>query len=54
MKKYILVIVWNTGEKEKAEYDTFAKAEYIEKGLKRAFGNQVWTCINEKWINKED
>lgn len=46
--KYELVIVWSTGEKESYLYDSLDKAQEIEKGYKKAFGSQLWTCINRK------
>lgn len=46
--KYTLVVVWNnTGERETHEYPTYKQALKAEKGFKRAFGFQVWTCIND-------
>lgn len=45
MKKFTLVVVWYTGEKEEHEYNTHEQAERAEKGYKTAFGSQVWTCI---------
>lgn len=49
--KYELIIVWSTGEKETHLYDSLEKAQEIERGLKMAFGSQLWTCINEKRWN---
>ena len=43
-----LVIVWNTGEKERHEYKTREDAEKAENGYKNAFGGQVWTTIYER------
>lgn len=47
--KYELVIIWDTGERETALYNTLEKAEKVEKGFYMAFGKQIaFTCINEK------
>lgn len=47
MKRYNLIVVWDTGEKEVFPYETEEEAERAEKGYKTAFGNQVsFTCIN--------
>lgn len=47
--KYVLIIIWDTGEKEEHSYPTREKAEEIEKGMHRAFGKQIqWTGITEK------
>ena len=44
-----LIIIWESGEKETHEYDTYEKAKEIEQGMKTAFGRQIaWTGINER------
>lgn len=46
MRKYELIIIWLTGEKEIYEYNTREEAEKAEQGYKMAFGNQIsWTGI---------
>lgn len=48
MKQYELIYIWKTGEKETAIYNSKRKAQEIEKGLKKVFGNQItFLCINE-------
>ena len=47
--KWRLLIIWDTGEKEEAFYDTEEKAREIEAGYKMAFGAQVvFTCVDKK------
>ena len=46
--EYELVIVWNDGTKDVYYYASRAEAEEIADGFLKAFGVQVWTCINEK------
>ena len=46
---YELIIVWDTGEKDKYTYETIEKAREIESGFYTSFGKQVvFSCINEK------
>lgn len=48
MKRYELVVIWDTGEKETATYDTEIEAKIIENGFHTAFGKQIqWTGIRE-------
>lgn len=48
MRKYELVIIWDTGEKDVYEYKTEAEAEQAAINLKFAFGKQIhWTGIRE-------
>lgn len=49
MRKYEVIIIWETGEREIVTKDTLKEAEEIVSGYKRAFGRQVWTCINHKY-----
>ena len=46
--KYILVVKWYDGSIEKHEYDTENEAITCLNGYVKAFGNQVWCCINYK------
>lgn len=49
MKKYELVIIWETGEKEVHEYESQQLAEQAERGYKKAFGNQIqWSGTRPK------
>lgn len=49
MKRYELIVIWDTGEKETHEYSSKEEAEKIEQGFHRVFGKQVeFTCINER------
>lgn len=41
MKKYELIIVWDTGDTEKHLYNEYTKAYEILTGYKMAFGNQI-------------
>lgn len=51
MKKWELVVKWETGEEDRFIYDTKEAAEKAASGYKTAFGNQVtWTGIIEKWV----
>lgn len=46
MRKYELIVIWSTGEKEVHEYNSREKAKKAEQGYKMAFGNQIsWTGI---------
>lgn len=46
--KYELIIIWETGERETAVYNSKEEAQNIEKGFYMAFGSQIqWTGINE-------
>lgn len=46
---YQLDIVWNTGEREKHNYETPEKAHEILNGYFKAFGGQVvWAAVNAK------
>ena len=48
MRKYELIVIWDTGEKTTEQYNTEAEAREIEDGFYRAFGKQIqWTGINE-------
>ncbi len=49
MKKFELIIIWDTGEKTIESFDTYAAALQAEKNMYMAFGRQIsWTGINEK------
>jgi LAS superfamily LD-carboxypeptidase LdcB len=48
MSKYELVIIWETGERETATYNTREEAEEHENGYFMAFGNQIsFMCVNQ-------
>lgn len=48
MKRYELVVIWDTGEKEVYEYKTEEEAQRLLKDLHFAFGNQIsWMGIWE-------
>jgi hypothetical protein len=50
MKKYVLTIVWATGETEKHEFNNHDAAVSSGEGMKMAFGNQIeWRGIHEVW-----
>lgn len=43
---YTLIIIWENGEKQVFQYDTYEKAEEIKNGFLTAFGLQIeYTCI---------
>lgn len=45
--KYELVVIWDDGTKETAEYKTQEEAEEIGAGFETAFGGQVvFWCVN--------
>ena len=46
--RYELVIVWETGEKEITQFATKDEAESAGRGMKMAFGEQVWYCVRER------
>lgn len=47
-KDYILVVIWETGEKQEYEYDTYEQAQNGEANIRMACGNQIrWTGIME-------
>lgn len=49
---YKLIVIWDSGEKEEATYETIEKAKEIEKGFRMAFGKQVqWTGIRKEVQN---
>ena len=51
MKKYELIVIWETGEKNIDIFETYGAAVKAEKNMIMAFGRQiVWTGINEKWL----
>lgn len=39
--RYVLGIIWDTGEKEVYQFSTREEAEKVEAGYKMAFGNQI-------------
>lgn len=39
--RYILGIIWDSGEKEIFQFITREEAEEVEKGYHMAFGNQI-------------
>lgn len=50
MKKYVLTIVWTTGETEKHEFNNYDAAASSGEGMKMALGNQIeWMGIHEVW-----
>lgn len=47
--KYILIVVWESGEKEEHAYNTKEQAEKAGAGYKTAFGKQIsWYGITER------
>ena len=47
--KYILVIIWESGEREEQEYNSRYDAEIAGAGYIRAFGKQIsWYGIVER------
>lgn len=47
--KYILIILWESGEKEEYSYTTEAEAKEREAGYKMAFGKQIsYTAIRKE------
>lgn len=51
MIKYELIIIWDTGEKEIHDYETYDAAKQGEENMRRAFGYQIaWAGINERWF----
>lgn len=50
MKKYVLTIVWSTGETERHEFNNHDSAVFSGEGMKMAFGNQIeWMGVHEVW-----
>ena len=48
MKRYELVVIWETGEKEVHEYTNILEAKMVKHGYEVAFGKQIqWTGIRE-------
>lgn len=46
---YELIIIWEDGEKQTYNYDTYEEASQGVSNMKKAFGNQIsWTGINRK------
>lgn len=46
--KYILTVIWESGEKQTYQYNTYEAAKQGEHGMKMANGKQIsWTGINE-------
>jgi hypothetical protein len=51
MKKWELIVKWDTGECTTDLFDSEDAAERAVLNLKKAFGHQVtWTGIIEKWV----
>jgi hypothetical protein len=49
MKKWELVIVWETGEQDIYEYETEQEAEAAGRGMRIALGNQIgWYGVRRK------
>lgn len=46
MRKYELIVIWETGEREVHEYNNREEAKKAEQGYETAFGNQIsWIGI---------
>lgn len=46
MGKYVLIVIWENGEKSEYKYNSYRAAEQGEKSMKMANGNQIaWTGI---------
>lgn len=50
MRRFVLTIVWSTGETEKHDFDNYDAAVKSGEGMKMAFGNQIeWMGVHEVW-----
>jgi hypothetical protein len=49
MIKYELVVIWDSGEKDVYDYETYEAAKRGEASMRMIFGCQIaWTGINER------
>lgn len=49
MIKYELVVIWDSGEKDVYDYETYEAAKQGEANMRMVFGYQIaWTCIKER------
>lgn len=49
MKKFVLRVIWENGERNEYSYNSKESAQEHERGFKTAFGNQItFTCILER------
>jgi len=49
-KRFELVIVWSTGEREVYGFNTYEAAAKARRNMEIAFGSQLWACINERRV----